>query len=147
MKWPQGPFLWPCGLIDWDTSHQEGSRESNHRAIEKALGGNAKCGPSGLFYCLVARLMIGWDGPLFALDPRAFSASWPYSLEPCWWEVSQAIGELGHGKCPWGHLSHWPPGPFLRHFGPILLNLLSGKYPSQSGHKAIEKPLGPLHKM
>jgi hypothetical protein len=82
MKWPQGTFLRPCGPIGWDTSRQEGSRESGPKAIKKALVANPKSGPKGLFYGLVARLMIGWDGPLFALAPRDFStALWPDSLE------------------------------------------------------------------
>jgi hypothetical protein len=112
MKCPQGDFLWPCGLIDWDTSHQEGSRESNKRAIEKALGGNAKCAPSGLFYGLVARLMICWDGPLFALDTTAFSASWPDSLEPSWWEVSQPIGNKAMEKVLGATFRTGPKGLF-----------------------------------
>ena len=44
-KWPQGPFLRPCGPIGCDASHQEGSRESGHKAIKRALEANAKGGP------------------------------------------------------------------------------------------------------
>ena len=52
------------------------------------------------------------------------------------------IGPQGHKKGPWGHFSHWPQGPFLWPCGPIFQNPLGGEYPSQSGHKAVEKALG-----
>ena len=108
-KWAQGPFLRPCGPIGWKASHQEGSRESGHKAIKKALGATFFIGPKGLFCGLVARfsgtLLMGSLPtnratrpqkrplrPLFALAPRAFfMALSPDSLEPSWWEASQPI--------------------------------------------------------
>jgi hypothetical protein len=102
-----------------------------------------KSGPKVLFYGLVARLMIGWDGQFFEMAPRAFFiALWPDSLESSWWEASQPLGPQGRRKGRWDHFSKWPQGPFLRPCGPILWNPIGGKHPSQSGHKAVENALG-----
>jgi hypothetical protein len=48
-----------AGILPTKPPHQEDSRESGHKAIEKALGGSAKSDPKGLFYDLVSRLVIG----------------------------------------------------------------------------------------
>jgi hypothetical protein len=57
------PDCWLAGTIPTKPPHQEDSRESGHMAIKKALGANAKSGPTGLFYGLVARfsraLLVG----------------------------------------------------------------------------------------
>jgi hypothetical protein len=99
--WPQGPCVPIDDWLGWVTF---------------------RTGPKGL----VSRLMIGWDGSLFAQAPRAFSTA----LWPDRWLVGM------------GHFSHWPQGPFLWPCGPILYSPLGGQYPSQSGHKAVEKSLG-----
>jgi hypothetical protein len=44
-KVAQGPFLRPCCPIGWDTPHQEDSRESGHKAAEKALGATFRIVP------------------------------------------------------------------------------------------------------
>jgi hypothetical protein len=66
------PDWWLAGILPTKPSNQEASRESGHNAIEKALGANAKSGPKGLFYGLVARLVIGWDTSHQASPPRGF---------------------------------------------------------------------------
>jgi hypothetical protein len=119
-KWPQGPFLRPCGPIGWDASHQEGSRESGHKAIKNAIGAISKNFPKGLFYGLVARfsriLLLG---------------------------ASQPIAPQGRRKGPWGHFLHCPKGLF---YGLVarfsVVARFGGKCPSQSpirpeGHRKV----------
>ena len=142
MKWPQRPFLWPCGLIGWDTSHQEGSKESGQKAIEKALGASAESGPKDLFHGFVPRL-AGILPTKRVQENRATRPKRPLGpMRKVAHPNQSSIGPQGHRKGRWGHISHCPQGPFLWPCGSILLNPPGGKYPSQSGHKAIEKALG-----
>jgi hypothetical protein len=46
------PDCWLAGIL----SHQEGSRELGHKAVEKALGATFRIGPKDLFYDLMVRL-------------------------------------------------------------------------------------------
>jgi hypothetical protein len=45
-----------AGILPTKSPHQEDSREFGHKAVEKALGANAKNGPKCLFYGFVSRL-------------------------------------------------------------------------------------------
>jgi hypothetical protein len=92
-KWPQGPFLRPCGPIGWDTSHQA----SPPRGFWIIGPQDRGKGPWSQIYVLVARLagipppqedsresgqkaIKRLLGPLPKVAGRAFSM---YRLDPC----------------------------------------------------------------
>jgi hypothetical protein len=56
-----------AGILPTKPLHQEDSREFVHKAVEKALGANAKSCPKGLFYALAARL-----AGILTIHPRGF---------------------------------------------------------------------------
>jgi hypothetical protein len=117
MKWPQRPFLWPCGLIGWDTSHQEGSRESGQKAIEKALGASAESGPKGLFHGFVTRLA----GILPTKRVQVNRATRPKRPLGPMRKVAHpnqsSIGPQGHRKGRWATFRIAPKGLF---YGPVV---------------------------
>ena len=131
-----------AGILPAKPPHQEDSREFGHNAVEKSLAANAKSGPKGLFYGLVARLAgilpdqedsrefgqkaveKGFGGQC-EKGPQALFLR---SCGPIGWDTShqafpprvlKRIWPQGRREGPWGQCEKRPQGPFLRLCGPI----------------------------
>jgi hypothetical protein len=51
------PDWWLAGTLATKPPHQEDSRESGRKAVEKALGATFRIGPKGLFYGLCGPIL------------------------------------------------------------------------------------------